>query len=80
MVKVSKFRNDALVLTPGSWEKSQFFLSRSPELFYHLVVFECPQHLTLSPLLKLHSFLSKKRIRRFSPPLKISEQKAKSNH
>ena len=47
-------------------------LGKIRKFFYHLVVFECPHHLTLSALLKLHFFLSKTSIR--------LRQKAKSNH
>ena len=36
--------------------------------FSYLVVFDCPYHLTLSALLKLHSFLSKMTICRSPPP------------
>ena len=49
-------------------------------LFYHLVVFECPYHLALSALLKLHSFSSKMTIHRSPPPPKVLGQKARSNH
>ena len=48
--------------------------------FYHLVVFECPYHLTLSAPLKLHSFSSKIIISRSPPPPKILWQKGKSIH
>ena len=41
------------------------------QFFYHLVVFECPHHLTLSAPLKLHSFSSKMIIRRSLLPSKI---------
>ena len=48
--------------------------------FHHLVVIECPHHLTLSAPLKLHSFLSKMTIHRSLPPPKILRQEAKSNY
>ena len=48
--------------------------------FYHLLVFKCPHHLTLSASLKLHSFLSKTTIHRSLPPPKIFGKKDKSNH
>ena len=46
--------------------------------FYQIGGFECPHHLWLSTPLKLHSFLSKKKICRSPPPPKILGQKAKA--
>ena len=49
-------------------------------LFKQQVGFDYPHYLWFSPLLKLHSFLSKSIIPRPQPPPKIWGEKAKSNH
>ena len=76
-------RDSASAREPGKIGKflhSHCLQGHEVQFFNYLVVFECPYHLTLSALLKLHSFLSKTTIHRSQTFRKILGRKAKSYH